>query len=139
MPLIGKSRALCPGGRIPPSFIHQVIIITGLNRLYSVCCRPEYGLRCRQGIKPPSKLKSLHPEVGFYSLSKGDQQLIASPCTAGMAPSQLKGAIFCCSSMAPNLPKKHTKKLFNQFGAKPRVINADIGFKFHEFFFYLKR
>ena len=26
------SRALCPGGRFPPSFIHQVIGITGLNR-----------------------------------------------------------------------------------------------------------
>ena len=33
MPLIEKSRALCPGSRSPPSFIHQVIIITGLNKL----------------------------------------------------------------------------------------------------------
>ena len=32
VPLIKKSRALCPGGRFPSSFIHQVII-TGLNRL----------------------------------------------------------------------------------------------------------
>ena len=31
--LIIKSRASCPGGRSPPSFIHQVIIITGLNKL----------------------------------------------------------------------------------------------------------
>ena len=34
--LIEKSRLLCPGGRFPPSFIHQVIIIiiiTGLNKL----------------------------------------------------------------------------------------------------------
>ena len=30
---IEKSRASCPGGRFPPSFIHQVIIITGLNKL----------------------------------------------------------------------------------------------------------
>ena len=33
VPLIEKSRALCPGGRSLPSFIHQVIIITGLNKL----------------------------------------------------------------------------------------------------------
>ena len=43
VPLIEKSRASCPSGRFPPSFIHQVIIITGLNKL---CSRPEDGLRC---------------------------------------------------------------------------------------------
>ena len=32
--LIGKRRGLSPGGRFPPSFIHQVIIITGLNKIY---------------------------------------------------------------------------------------------------------
>ena len=30
---IEKRRGLSPGGRFPPSFIHQVIIITGLNKL----------------------------------------------------------------------------------------------------------
>ena len=34
VPLIEKRRGLSPGGRVPPSFIHQVIIITGLNKLY---------------------------------------------------------------------------------------------------------
>ena len=33
VPLIAKRRGLSPGGRFPPSFIHQVIIITGLNEL----------------------------------------------------------------------------------------------------------
>ena len=33
MPLVEKSRASCLGGRLAPSFIHQVIIITGLNKL----------------------------------------------------------------------------------------------------------
>ena len=33
VPLINKSRILCSGGRFPPSLIHQVIIITGLNKL----------------------------------------------------------------------------------------------------------
>ena len=35
VPLIEKSRGLSPGGQFPPSFIHQVIIITGLNKLYN--------------------------------------------------------------------------------------------------------
>ena len=58
--LSNKSRALCPGGRFPPSFI-QVIIITVLNKCMTVglCSRPEDGLRCRQGVKPPLKLKIL--------------------------------------------------------------------------------
>ena len=33
VPLIEKRRGLSPCGRFPPSFIHQVIIITGLNKL----------------------------------------------------------------------------------------------------------
>ena len=33
VPPIEKRRASCPGGRFPPSFIHQVIVITGLNKL----------------------------------------------------------------------------------------------------------
>ena len=36
VPLIDKRRGLSPGGRVPPSFIHQVIIITGLNKLYNI-------------------------------------------------------------------------------------------------------
>ena len=35
VPLIEKSRESCPGGRYLPSFIHQVIIITGLKKLYA--------------------------------------------------------------------------------------------------------
>ena len=37
MPLIEKSRTLCPSGRFPPTFIHQVIIIPGLNILVNNC------------------------------------------------------------------------------------------------------
>ena len=38
--------------------LHQVIIITGLNKLYtSLCSDPEDGLKCRQGVKLPLKLK----------------------------------------------------------------------------------
>ena len=33
VPLIEKRRGLSPGGRFPPNFNHQVIIITGLNKL----------------------------------------------------------------------------------------------------------
>ena len=32
VPLVEKSRALCPGGRFP-NFIHKVFMITGLNKL----------------------------------------------------------------------------------------------------------
>ena len=35
VPLIKMRRGLSPGGRFPPSFIHQIIIITGLNKLYN--------------------------------------------------------------------------------------------------------
>ena len=48
LPLIAKRRGLSPGGRFPPSFIHQVIIITGLNKLYqgfsTSGSRPRVGL-----------------------------------------------------------------------------------------------
>ena len=41
---IKKSRASCPGGRVAPSLLHQVIMITRLNKLMTVCSRPEDGL-----------------------------------------------------------------------------------------------
>ena len=53
-PLVEKSRASCPGGRFPPSLIHKVIIISGLNKLYDCMF---LGLRYRQGVKAPLKLK----------------------------------------------------------------------------------
>ena len=40
VPRIEKRRGLSPGGRFPPSFIHQVIIITGLNKLYNYMFSP---------------------------------------------------------------------------------------------------
>ena len=40
VPLIEKRRGLSPGGRFPPSVIHQVIIITGLNKLYNCMFSP---------------------------------------------------------------------------------------------------
>ena len=51
VPLIEKSRASCPGGRVSPSFIHQVIIITGLNTLYD--CIYVLALRMAEGVEPP--------------------------------------------------------------------------------------
>ena len=38
--LIDKRRGLSPDGRFPPSFIHQVMIITGLNKLYDCMISP---------------------------------------------------------------------------------------------------
>ena len=40
VPLVDKRRGLSPGGRFPPSFIHQVIIITGLDKLYNCMFSP---------------------------------------------------------------------------------------------------
>ena len=40
VPLIEKRRGLSPGGRFPPSFIHLVIIITGLSKLYNCMFSP---------------------------------------------------------------------------------------------------
>ena len=40
VPLIEKRRGFSPGGRFPPSFIHQVVIITRLNKLYDCMSSP---------------------------------------------------------------------------------------------------
>ena len=40
VPLIEKRRGLSPVCRCPPSFIHLVIIITGLNKLYNCMFSP---------------------------------------------------------------------------------------------------
>ena len=40
VPLIEKRRGLPRSGRFPPSFIHPVIIITGLNKLYNCMFSP---------------------------------------------------------------------------------------------------
>ena len=40
VPLIEKRRGLSPSGRFPPSLLHQVIIITGLNKLYNCMFSP---------------------------------------------------------------------------------------------------
>ena len=42
VPLIEKSRASCPSGRFPLSFIHHVIIITKLNKLYDCTKSKSY-------------------------------------------------------------------------------------------------
>ena len=40
VPPFEESRASFPGGRFPPGFIHRVIIITGLNKLYDYTFSP---------------------------------------------------------------------------------------------------
>ena len=54
VPLIEKSRAVCPGGRFPPSYIHQVIIITGLNRLCDCMFSPWRWPSIPKGRKTPT-------------------------------------------------------------------------------------
>ena len=40
LPLIEKRRGLSPGGRFPPGFIHRVIIIIRLNKIYDCMFSP---------------------------------------------------------------------------------------------------
>ena len=61
LPLIQQSMASCPDDRWPPSFIHQVIIITELNKFSDwlhVLPLHEDGLKSRQGGKATLKLKT---------------------------------------------------------------------------------
>ena len=55
--LIEKRRRLKGWSVSSYSFIHQVIIITGLNKLSYICSRPEDGFRCRLGVKLPLGLE----------------------------------------------------------------------------------
>ena len=52
--LIEKRRGLSPGGRFPPSFIHQVIIIAGLNTLYNCMFSPWRWPQMPTGRKTPT-------------------------------------------------------------------------------------
>ena len=57
VPLIDKRRGLSPGGRFPPSFIHQVIIITGLTKLYNCMSSPWRWPYMPTGRKTPTQTK----------------------------------------------------------------------------------
>ena len=57
VPLVKKSRASCPGGRFPPSFIHQVIIITALNKLYDYVLALKMTL-CPTGHKTSTQTQT---------------------------------------------------------------------------------
>ena len=70
VPLIEKRRGLSPGGRFPPSFIHQVIIMTGLNKLQLYVPQPFLG-ESRKVHLPPElqeSQKTVHKVDGGPSL-----------------------------------------------------------------------
>ena len=58
VPLIKKTRASCPGGRFPPSRIHQVIVITRLNKLW-LQARSQGGVG---GVVRPPPPPVAHPK-----------------------------------------------------------------------------
>ena len=60
VPLIGRRRGLSPGGRFPPSFIHQVIIITGLNKLWLYALALKMASDADWALNPHSNSK-LYP------------------------------------------------------------------------------
>ena len=50
-----------PTGAVPPNWYNasQLVKCLPIDKSYTiVCSRPEDGLRCRQGVKPPLKLKT---------------------------------------------------------------------------------
>ena len=70
VPLVEKSRGLSPGGRFPPGFIHQVIIITGLNKLYDCMFSPRRWPQMPTGRKTPTQINSfIYPDTS-YSFSR---------------------------------------------------------------------
>ena len=58
VPLIEKRRGLSPGGRFPPSFIHQVMIITGLNKFYNRMFSPWRWPQMPTGHKTPTRTQA---------------------------------------------------------------------------------
>ena len=59
VPLIEKRRGLSPGGRFPSSFIHQVVIITGLNKLYNRIFSPWRWPQMPSGRNTPTQTQKL--------------------------------------------------------------------------------
>ena len=60
VPLIEKRKGLSPGGRFPPSFIHQVIIITGLNKLQLYVLALKMALDADRAQNPHSTQPNHH-------------------------------------------------------------------------------
>ena len=54
------SRASCPGGSFPPSYTHQVIIITGLNKLYDYVLAVKMALDADRECNLHSNSKLLY-------------------------------------------------------------------------------
>ena len=72
VPLIDKRRGLSPGGRFPPSFIHQVIIITGLNKLYNCMFSPWTWPQVPTGCKTSkSQTQKRSYPLGCHSYWRG--------------------------------------------------------------------
>ena len=67
MPLIEKRRGLSPGGRFPPSFIHLVIIITRLNKLYNCMFLPWRWPQMPTGRKTPHSNSKRSTDLRIYT------------------------------------------------------------------------
>ena len=72
VPLMEKRRGLSPGGQFPPSFIHQVIIITGLNKLYNCRGGSRNSLRGGGGLGQNSS------KGGFRVQVRGNFHILTS-------------------------------------------------------------
>ena len=52
-PVVRRSRATCPDGRLSPSFIHQKASSPDWEHTDTECSRPEDDIRYPQDVKPP--------------------------------------------------------------------------------------
>ena len=71
-----KEKRLSPGGRFPPSFIHQVIIITGLNKLQL------YVLALKMALDADRAAQNPH--------SKKKKKILSMYCTSQIIPLHTK-------------------------------------------------
>ena len=101
---LSESRAACPGGRVPPSFIHQEIIITGRNKLYVYVWLYCYALKITLDAD-----RAEHPHSNSNSLSLS-LSLPLSPFPLSPLPSflstlpSLPSPFLSFSSLSPLLP-----------------------------------
>ena len=80
VPLIEKRRGLSPSGRFPPSFIHPVIIITGLNKLGVVHHFHHLHERTDRTLGG----RGVGPDVRFFQIIENDDRSTECESTGGL-------------------------------------------------------
>ena len=74
LPLIEKSGVSCPGGRFSPSFIHQVINLTGLNKLYD-CTSTYLPVNTNHIYTKPNVQDYINEMIGWLGSKPSDNSV----------------------------------------------------------------